>query len=792
MTEPEKIRSIVCQNMCVGYKKSGPWVSNHITFEVHSGEILAIMGPSGAGKSTLLKGLLGEAPFVSGTIRVNGHDLSSSGGLSSVSHKVGRVPQSDILVDELSMVENIEYFHTIAVDSALSKQDLRDRIAKELADMGLEDNPADGKSGLTRKRIGNGDGRKANISGGQAKRANIAMELINDPDVLIIDEPTSGLSSHDSLTLVRKLKDIAKTGKIVIIIIHQPSSDVFKLFDRLMLLDGGGNCIRSGLRDEVLQWLQSNAANQVRYKCVICDSSFPDKVLQSIELKESEKVAKIDRKYWSSESQAFADSFQPKPSETSPLPKRDLLRPFQAVRDVWALLRRHLLVKRRDLLSVVLTVGIPPLLGWLFATVFKAAPDGHAYSFANNALFPQLLFMLIVSTMFLGMVNSAVEVVKDRPILEREASRGLRMWAYLGTKFAAVMVFGAIQSLLLTAAACWFAEAPHLFWPLLTVVLLVMTVSVALGLLISVLSSTATKAFNLIQLVLLPQIVLGGALLSYNDMGSGLYLWQDKVAGQRPILAAAMPASWAHEFGMRLLYDKSQGDSHDINVGLADMRHIERAGFMSLKPDRELIPWSQAHWSDLRGKTYTIDALVLLAIVLGASLLAWAWVGKPYKAGPGGTAVRLSTLALVFAGLPLGVLSLVQATPVIASSKLADIDFIPAPTPMTWTKATLYCAGRKAQVASLEEFVSIYKSVHAELTTGAYWLAPASPVLTKPGSMPTIPALVQTAKLEQLPLEKLSTSLVRSTPKAWQAKSDPMQSQRFICVPGGPMVPVKK
>ncbi len=310
MTEPEKIRKIVCQDLCVGYKKSGPWVSKHITFEVNSGEILAIMGPSGAGKSTLLKGLLGQAPFVSGAILVNGHDLSNAGGLASVSHKVGRVPQSDVLVDELSIVENIEYFHTIAVDSGHSTYELRERIDKELSDMGLHNDPSAGSSSLTRKRIGNGDGRKANISGGQAKRANIAMELINDPDVLIIDEPTSGLSSHDSLSLVTKLKDIAVSGKIVIIIIHQPSSDVFKLFDRLMLLDGGGHCVRSGTKQEVLNWLRVKAGSKQNFSCNSCQSYFPDRVLQTIELKDAESVAVKNRKYWAAESREFALAFQ--------------------------------------------------------------------------------------------------------------------------------------------------------------------------------------------------------------------------------------------------------------------------------------------------------------------------------------------------------------------------------------------------------------------------------------------------------------------------------------------------
>ena len=108
--------------------------------------------------------------------------------------------------------------------------------------------------------------------------------------------------------------------------------------------------------------------------------------------------------------------------------------------------------------------------------------------------------------------------------------------------------------------------------------------------------STATKAFNLIPLVLLPQIVLGGALLQYRDMGSGLYLWEVRQEESRPLVAALMPASWAYQLTMRSIYDVSQNSPEAMNVAVADMRHIDRGGFLSLKSSVSLDPNPAPQW----------------------------------------------------------------------------------------------------------------------------------------------------------------------------------------------------
>lgn len=787
----EKITRIACRDLCVSYSpspKEKPFanvISKHISFEVQAGEILAIMGPSGSGKSTLLRGLLGRAPIITGQIWINGNDCSDKGGLGAVSHRVGLVPQADVLVDELSMRENIEFFHTITVDSGLKTDEVRKRAEQELAAIGLKDDPSKDKNAqLTRKRVGDGSGRKSNISGGQAKRANIAMELVNDPDVLIIDEPTSGLSSHDSLELVKKLKEIALRGKIVIVIIHQPSSDVFQLFDRLLLLDGGGHCVRSGPRDAVVEWL--HAYSPQSFHCQHCATSFPDKVMEIIETRKNPGPDGKPR-YWSQESQAFTDAFTPTLAEhTSPLPDRPLIRPLQAWGDLSALFKRNLLVKRRDRFSMLLTYIAPPLLGWLFAAVFSASPPNRDYAFHFNGLFPQLVFMLIVCTMFLGMASSAVEVIKDRPMLEREASRGLRMWAYFATKFAAIMVFGSIQTFLLVLAATVAIDAGHLFGTLFTAMWLVMAMAVAMGLLISVFSSTATKAFNLIPLVLLPQIVLGGALLPYSDMGSALYLWEAKQEAHRPLVASLMPSSWAHQLTMRAVYQASQNKGELLNIAVADMRHIPTDGFMSLKNSHKLaapsLPqgWETPEWlASLPDEPYALDAVVLMAITLGTLILGWAWVGKPYRPGTTSGLKRTGLTALALVALPLGVASITIHNPISAAKDTPGINFTLSPRPMAWSASLEHCAALKAKVATLEQFLEIYNQHAKEFAASDHWV-----LTTHPKNQRPTPVLISVAKLAALPEHQKSDAKIVMASKGVvkSSKVNLLEKQRFVCM----------
>ena len=184
--------------------------------------MLAIMGGSGTGKSTLLSILNGSLIPQEGSITINGHDISEP----EAKQLIGFVPQDDLLIEELTVYQNLWFTAKLCFDG-MTDEEIDRRVLKTLKDLGLD----------AAKDLKVGSPINKYISGGQRKRLNIALELIREPAVLFLDESTSGLSSADTEKVINLLKEQTYKGKLIAVNIHQPSSDVYKLFDRLWLLD---------------------------------------------------------------------------------------------------------------------------------------------------------------------------------------------------------------------------------------------------------------------------------------------------------------------------------------------------------------------------------------------------------------------------------------------------------------------------------------------------------------------------------------------------------------------------
>lgn len=203
------------------------------SFQGGSGQMVGIMGGSGTGKSTLLKVLNGSLKLASGQIYINGHDLDEHN--KAVEGLIGYIPQDDLLVEELTVYQNL-YFNARLCLDGYTEEKLHEIVSDVLTELDLFE-AKDLKVGTPLNKF---------ISGGQRKRLNIALELVREPFVLFVDEPTSGLSSTDSENVMMLLKEQAMKGKLVVVNIHQPSSDLFKLFDHLIILDRGGYPVYSG------------------------------------------------------------------------------------------------------------------------------------------------------------------------------------------------------------------------------------------------------------------------------------------------------------------------------------------------------------------------------------------------------------------------------------------------------------------------------------------------------------------------------------------------------------------
>ncbi|CAI9289472.1 unnamed protein product [Lactuca saligna] len=226
----ERASYLVWQDLRVMLPSSGDGPTKRLLHGLNGfaepGRIMAIMGPSGSGKSTLLDALAGRLSknvVMAGDVLLNGEKKKLTYGV------VAYVTQEDVLMGTLSVRESITYLAHLRLPPTLTKEEVKDTIEGTILEMGLED--------CADRLIGNWHLR--GISGGEKKRLSIALEILVRPRVLFLDEPTSGLDSASAFFVVHALKSMARDGRTVISSIHQPSSEVFALFDDLYLLSGG-------------------------------------------------------------------------------------------------------------------------------------------------------------------------------------------------------------------------------------------------------------------------------------------------------------------------------------------------------------------------------------------------------------------------------------------------------------------------------------------------------------------------------------------------------------------------
>ena len=239
-----------------------------MSFSSESGRLVGIMGDSGAGKSTLINVLTGIFHPGSGKISINGIDIHNEP--KKVKGLIGYVSQDDLLMEDLTVMQNLYYNAKLCFDH-LTTPNIKRKVTKLLIALGLFE--------IRNMKVGNS--LNPAISGGQRKRLNIALELIREPAVMFLDEPTSGLSSRDSENIMDLLKELSLKGKLIFVVIHQPSSDIFKMFDQLLVLDTGGYLVYNGDAVESINYFKKciNHVNRDETECPLCGNVSPEQIL---------------------------------------------------------------------------------------------------------------------------------------------------------------------------------------------------------------------------------------------------------------------------------------------------------------------------------------------------------------------------------------------------------------------------------------------------------------------------------------------------------------------------------
>jgi ABC-type multidrug transport system ATPase subunit len=511
-----------------------------ISFTITRGELVCVMGASGSGKSTLLKVLAGQLQPTSGQVFLNGQSLYPN--LDELKRYVSYVPQEDAFDEHLTIGENLQFAAAIR-SPHLSRRDRMRRLEGKLLELGLGE----------RRDAVVGSAIKKTLSGGERKRLNIGLDMIGMSDVYLFDEPTSGLSSKDSEHVIEIIRGMAH-NKIIMVTIHQPSSKLFQMFHKAILLDKGGRLVFFGTPSEMLRYF-AEAEHQHQFgaelgACPSCGTTRPEFIFDVLETplrdlsgdiiyeenSRGQLVAarRYSPEFWRDKYEAFRliqdvkqVSLRKESAATLPAAPAQKKRLPIRWRDEWTqfrtVMRRAFTSKLRNRGNVIITIGVAPFLAVLIATILRYSDSGK-YDFASAYHIPTFLFLSLIVAMFLGLTNSADDVIRDRAVLQRERNLNVRLSYYVISKTMTLGIFALIQCILFVLIANYILQIRGMFWIYLGIVFMTAMSGVALGLVISSLVNDPKTAANIVPLVLIPQIIMGGALIKYEDMNRNLAL----------------------------------------------------------------------------------------------------------------------------------------------------------------------------------------------------------------------------------------------------------------------------
>ncbi|MDR1666565.1 MAG: ATP-binding cassette domain-containing protein [Bacteroidales bacterium] len=507
-----------------------------INFEILSGNVVGIMGGSGAGKSTLLSVLTGLNKPSAGHVLLNSIDIHSQGSL--IEGLIGYVAQDDLLIEELTVYQNL-YYNAKLCFGQYNEEEIRTRTHEVLHDLGLYE--------IRDMKVGSPLNKK--ISGGQRKRLNIALELIRQPAVLFLDEPTSGLSSRDSDNIMVLLKDLSRKGKLIFVVIHQPSSDIFKMFDRLLVLDQGGYLIYNGDPVDSILYFKSQAhqANRDTSECAECGNVNPEQIFNIVEARVLDEHGMSTDKRRISPEEWFGLFPHAPAIDVSEiqlceeLPTGAVKRPSK-LRQFAVYATRNILTKLSDVQYMAICMLEAPLLALLLSYVIRYYDVEHDYSFELNENVPIYIFIAVVIAIFLGLSMSAEEIIRDRKILKREAFLNLSRGSYLISKILVLFTMSAIQATLFVLVGnsiTGIVGMNGIYW---LVLFSAWSCANMTGLIISDTFKSVVTIYILIPFIVIPQLMFSGVLLRFEKINPAI-----SVPASVPWYGEIITARWAFE-----------------------------------------------------------------------------------------------------------------------------------------------------------------------------------------------------------------------------------------------------
>ncbi|MBK7555819.1 MAG: ATP-binding cassette domain-containing protein [Flavobacteriales bacterium] len=505
-----------------------------------SGKLIGIMGGSGSGKSTLLSVLNGSLKPTKGKVTINGIDVHAE--RDRIRGVIGHVSQDDLLIEELTVGQNLFYNAKLCFGDQTDDK-INERVDRLLQTLGLYET----------RDLKVGNPLEKTISGGQRKRLNIALELIREPSVLFVDEPTSGLSSRDSENIMDLLKELALKGRVVFVVIHQPSSDIYKLFDRLLLVDQEGFPVYYGDPVDAVVYFKrvTGQVNSDEGQCAACGNVNPEQIFDILEARMVDEYGnetdqrRIGPEAWNAVFRAQMDARSKSIPTNDEVPKSTFVPPgvLKQFNVFWT---RDVLSKLANRQYVLINLLEAPVLAFIMAFFLRYYRTGHGtlgeYVFRHNENLPQFLFISVIVALFLGLTVSAEEIIRDRRILQRERFLSLSRSSYILSKVAIMFGISAVQTLLFTVVGTLMLGIEGMTLVHWAVLFSASCFANMLGLNVSASFNSAKVIYILIPVLIIPQLLFSGIIVKFDK----LHPW---FANERsvPWIGNVMASRWAYE-----------------------------------------------------------------------------------------------------------------------------------------------------------------------------------------------------------------------------------------------------
>lgn len=438
-----------------------------LSIEVEFKQIVALMGPSGCGKSTLLKTLNGDSPATSGDVFIHGLSLRKNYHL--LKKKIGYVPQDDIIHKELTVARTLYLAAKLRLPDGTSEAAIQQKISEVLKDLNFDEDDGD----IINKVVGG-------LSGGQRKRICIAVELLSQPTILFLDEPTSPLDPETIEKFLISLANLARKGTTIVMVTHKPED--LNYADKVIFLAAKGYLVHDGSKAKLLEKFKVDNIIKVYTQCG------------------DTKGQPFDVRYY----------VPPKGASTQRNPPKEMAADKQ--NSLWLqfywLTVRYLNIKFNDKDNLYLLLAQPLIIGGLVAIIFPK-------------IMPQVLFMMSVSAIWFGVSNSSKEIVAEFPIYKRERMYNLNIHMYVLSKWAVLSLIALVQVLIfVTIVQLRFHSDENLgeYIPNAGYMFMISSAATLFGLFLSAFFDNTEKVLTVVPIALMPQIMLAGIVTPFQKL----------------------------------------------------------------------------------------------------------------------------------------------------------------------------------------------------------------------------------------------------------------------------------